>query len=75
MMAVVLFLRCTTALLQYYFFEEIENYKDHFAVIFRMRLFCFITSDTWNDKDLENIRGDANDYQTIPIRFGENYSK
>jgi 4-hydroxybenzoate polyprenyltransferase len=77
MMAVVPFF---AILLHYYnniTFEEIENYKSHFAVIFSHACFLFLLLLIREMiKDLENIKGDlANDYQTIPIRFGENYSK
>lgn len=58
-------------------FEEIENYKGHFAVIFAHACFLFLLLLIREMiKDLENLKGDlANNYQTIPIRFGENVSK
>ncbi|HEY4619069.1 MAG TPA: geranylgeranylglycerol-phosphate geranylgeranyltransferase [Flavobacterium sp.] len=67
-------------LLHYYnilSFEEIENYKSHFAVIFAhasfLMLLLFVREMI---KDLENIKGDlANDYKTIPVRYGEAVSK
>ncbi|MGO4822534.1 MULTISPECIES: geranylgeranylglycerol-phosphate geranylgeranyltransferase [unclassified Flavobacterium] len=67
-------------LLHYYnniSFEEIENYKGHFAVIFAHACFLFLLLLIREMiKDLENLKGDlANGYQTIPIRFGENVSK
>jgi 4-hydroxybenzoate polyprenyltransferase len=67
-------------LLHYYnglSFEEIENYKGHFAVIFAHACFLFILLLIREMvKDLENLKGDlANNYQTIPIRFGEAVSK
>lgn len=67
-------------LLHYYnglTFEEIENYKGHFAVIFAHASFLFLLLLVREMiKDLENIKGDlANDYRTIPIRYGETTSK
>ena len=67
-------------LLHYYYnlsFEEIENFKGHFAVIFAHASFLFLLLLIREMiKDLENIKGDlANGYQTIPIRFGETISK
>ncbi len=58
-------------------FEEIENYKGHFAVIFAHACFLFLLLLIREMiKDLENLKGDlANNYQTIPIRFGEKVSK
>ncbi|OCB75222.1 geranylgeranylglycerol-phosphate geranylgeranyltransferase [Flavobacterium crassostreae] len=69
------------ALLLHYYndmsFEEIETYKSHFAVIFAHACFLFLLLLIREMiKDLENIKGDlANNYQTIPIRFGEKISK
>lgn len=67
-------------LLHYYnnlSFEEIENYKGHFAVIFAHACFLFLLLLIREMiKDLENLKGDlANNYQTIPIRYGEAVSK
>lgn len=67
-------------LLHYYFkltFEEIENYKDHLAVIFAHANFLFLLLLIREMiKDLENIKGDlANGYQTIPIILGELVAK
>lgn len=67
-------------LLHYYnnlSFEEIENYKGHFAVIFAHASFLsLLLLIREMIKDLENIKGDlANDYKTIPIVYGEILSK
>jgi len=67
-------------LLHYYnnlSFEEIENYKGHFAVIFAHASFLLLLLLVREMiKDLENIKGDfANDYKTIPIKYGEILSK
>jgi 4-hydroxybenzoate polyprenyltransferase len=67
-------------LLHYYnnlSFEEIENYKGHFAVIFAHASFLFLLLLIREMiKDLENLKGDlVNNYQTIPIRYGEVVSK
>ena len=67
-------------LLHYYnnlSFEEIENYKGHFAVIFAHASFLsLLILIREMIKDLENIKGDlANDYKTIPIVYGEMLSK
>jgi 4-hydroxybenzoate polyprenyltransferase len=67
-------------LLHYYnnlTFEEIGSYKAHFSVIFAHASFLFLLLLIREMiKDLENIKGDlANDYRTIPIRFGEIISK
>ena len=67
-------------LLHYYnnlSFEEIENYKRHFAVIFAHASFLsLLLLIREMIKDLENIKGDlANDYKTIPIVYGELVSK
>lgn len=67
-------------LLHYYnnlTFEEIENYKGHFAVIFAHASFLtLLILIREMIKDLENIKGDlANGYQTIPIVYGEIMSK
>lgn len=69
------------ALLLYYYykvpFEELENEKGHFAVIFAHANFLFLLLLIREMiKDLENIAGDmANNYQTIPIRYGSTTSK
>ena len=67
-------------LLHYYTkltFEEIENYKGHLVVIFAHANFLYLLILIREMiKDLENIKGDlANDYQTIPIKYGEVISK
>lgn len=67
-------------LLHYYndlTFEEFENYKGHFAVIFAHASFLTLLLLVREMiKDLENIKGDlANNYQTIPIVYGELVSK
>ncbi len=67
-------------LLHYYnslTFEEIENRKGHFAVIFAHASFLLLLLLVREMiKDLENIKGDlANDYKTIPILYGEDVSK
>ncbi|WP_016990940.1 geranylgeranylglycerol-phosphate geranylgeranyltransferase [Flavobacterium sp. ACAM 123] len=67
-------------LLHYYndlSFEEFENYKGHFAVIFAHASFLtLLLLIREMIKDLENIKGDlANDYKTIPIVYGEMVSK
>ena len=66
--------------LHYYYnltFEEIISHKSHFAVIFAHAAFLsLLLLIREMIKDLENIKGDlANDYHTIPIRFGETVSK
>jgi len=77
LMAVVPFF---AILLHYYnglTFEEIENYKGHFAVIFAHASFLFLLLLVREMiKDLENIKGDlASGYRTIPILYGEELSK
>jgi 4-hydroxybenzoate polyprenyltransferase len=67
-------------LLHYYnglSFEEIENRKSHFAVIFAHASFLFLMLLVREMiKDLENIKGDlAGGYRTIPILYGEDLSK
>ncbi|AWG21188.1 ubiquinone biosynthesis protein UbiA [Flavobacterium faecale] len=76
-MAVIPFFALT---LHYYYnlsFEEIISHKGHFAVIFAHAAFLsLLLLIREMIKDLENIKGDlANDYRTIPIRFGEEVSK
>lgn len=77
MMAVIPFFAIT---LHYYYnlsFEEIISHKSQFAVIFAHASFLsLLLLIREMIKDLENIKGDlANDYRTIPIRFGEQMSK
>jgi 4-hydroxybenzoate polyprenyltransferase len=67
-------------LLHYYndlSFEEFENYKGHFAVIFAHASFLtLLLLIREMIKDLENLKGDlANNYKTIPIVYGELVSK
>jgi 4-hydroxybenzoate polyprenyltransferase len=67
-------------LLHYYnglTFEEIENYKGHFAVIFAHASFLFLLLLVREMiKDLENLKGDlASGYRTIPRLYGEGLSK
>ena len=59
------------------FFVIFIYYKNFDAVIFVHGLFLFlIIAIRELTKDLENIKGDlALDYQTIPIKYGENVSK
>lgn len=69
------------AILLYYYnqipFEEIENYSSQLAVIFAHAGFLFLLLLIREMiKDLENLKGDlANNYQTIPIVYGETVSK
>ncbi|MCG9794102.1 geranylgeranylglycerol-phosphate geranylgeranyltransferase [Flavobacterium algicola] len=77
MMAVIPFFAIT---LHYYYnlsFEEIISHKSQFAVIFSHATFLsLLLLIREMIKDLENIKGDlANDYRTIPIRYGESMSK
>ncbi len=67
-------------LLYYYYklsFEELENHKRFFGVIFAHANFLFLLLLIREMiKDLENMRGDlANNYKTIPILYGEMMSK
>lgn len=67
-------------LLYYYYklpINEIENHSNNLKVIFTHATFLLILLLIREMiKDLENIKGDlANDYQTIPIVYGENVSK
>ena len=76
-MAVIPFFALT---LHFYYslsFEDLISHKSHFAVIFTHATFLFLLLLIREMiKDLENIKGDlVNDYQTIPIRFGEKISK
>jgi len=69
------------AILLYFYnkisFEELENHKRDFAVIFAHANFLFLLLLVREMiKDLENLKGDlANGYKTIPIIYGENMSK
>lgn len=69
------------AILLYFYnqisFDEIENHKSHFAVIFAHATFLFLLLLVREMiKDLENLKGDlANNYKTIPILYGEIISK
>jgi len=56
---------------------EIENNKGKLAVIVSHAAFLFLLILIREMiKDLENIKGDiANDYQTIPVMYGESFSK
>ena len=58
-------------------FEEIENHTNDLAVIFNHAIFLFILLLIKElIKDLGNIKGDlASGYHTIPIEFGEQWSK
>lgn len=58
-------------------FEEIENNKNKLEVIFTHANFLYLLLLIREMvKDLENIKGDlANNYRTIPIIYGENFSK
>lgn len=69
------------AILLYYYnqipFEAIENYSNQLAVIFAHASFLFLLLLIREMiKDLENLKGDlANNYKTIPIVYGEKFSK
>lgn len=69
------------AILLYYYkpisIEDFESHKAHFAVIFTHASFLFLLILIREFiKDLENLKGDlANNYQTIPVLYGENLSK
>jgi 4-hydroxybenzoate polyprenyltransferase len=57
-------------------FEEIENYKGHFAVILHMQVFFPHATVREMIKDLENIKGDlASGYRTIHSIQGKTYLK
>lgn len=81
LMAAVLAIFPFFAILLFYYykvpFEELENQKGHFAVIFAHATFLFLLILIREMiKDLENIKGDlANNYQTIPIIYGVKTSK
>jgi 4-hydroxybenzoate polyprenyltransferase len=59
------------------FFAILLYYKNLYPQIFAHATFLFLLLLIREIiKDLENIRGDiANDYQTIPVQFGEVFSK
>lgn len=59
------------------FFGILLYFKNFYSVIFAHATFLFLLILIREMiKDLENIKGDiANDYQTIPVRFGEKTSK
>lgn len=59
------------------FFAILLYYKNIYPQIFAHATFLFLLLLIREMiKDLENIKGDiANDYQTIPVMFGENFSK
>lgn len=69
------------AILLYYYqptsIEDLERHKDHFAVIIAHASFLFLLILIRElIKDLENLKGDlANNYHTIPVFYGENWSK
>lgn len=69
------------AILLYFYnqisFDDLENQKGHFAVIFAHATFLFLLLLIREMiKDLENLKGDlANNYKTIPILYGERTSK
>ena len=59
------------------FFAILLYYKNLYPQIFAHATFLFLLLLIREMiKDLENIKGDvANNYQTIPVLFGENFSK
>jgi 4-hydroxybenzoate polyprenyltransferase len=59
------------------FFGILLYFKNFYPVIFAHAVFLFLLIFIREMiKDLENIKGDiANNYQTIPVRFGERISK
>ncbi|WP_395046191.1 geranylgeranylglycerol-phosphate geranylgeranyltransferase [Flavobacterium sp.] len=59
------------------FFGILLYFKNFYHVIFAHAIFLFLLIFIREMiKDLENIKGDiANNYQTIPVRFGERISK
>lgn len=69
------------AILLYFYnqisFNDLENQKGHFAVIFAHAIFLFLLLLIREMiKDLENLKGDlVNNYKTIPILYGERTSK
>lgn len=80
-MAAVLAILPFFAILLYFYlqlpFYEIENHSGKLAVILSHGAFLFLLLLIREMmKDLENLKGDfANDYQTIPILYGEQTSK
>ena len=67
-------------LLYYYFrlpFEEIINFQEILGKTFSHATFLFLLLLIREIiKDLENIKGDiANNYQTIPVKYGEAFAK
>ncbi|MCV9931549.1 geranylgeranylglycerol-phosphate geranylgeranyltransferase [Flavobacterium sp. LS1R47] len=69
------------AILLYFYnqisFNDLENQRGHFAVIFAHAIFLFLLLLIREMiKDLENLKGDlVNNYKTIPILYGERTSK
>lgn len=59
------------------FFAILLYFKNFYSVIFAHATFLYLLILIREMiKDLENLKGDiANDYQTIPVIFGENFSK
>lgn len=59
------------------FFAILLYFKNFYQVIFAHAIFLFLLIFIREMiKDLENLKGDiANNYQTIPVRFGEKISK
>ncbi len=59
------------------FFGILMYYKNFYEVIFAHALFLYLLILIREMiKDLENIEGDlSNNYQTIPVNFGENFAK
>ena len=59
------------------FFAILLYFKNFYHVIFAHATFLYLLILIREMiKDLENLKGDiANDYQTIPVIFGENFSK
>jgi 4-hydroxybenzoate polyprenyltransferase len=59
------------------FFAVLLYYKNLYPQIFAHASFlCLLILIREMIKDLENIKGDiANDYKTIPVKFGEKYTK
>lgn len=59
------------------FFAILLYYKNLYPQIFAHASFlCLLILIREMIKDLENIKGDiANDYKTIPVKFGEEYTK
>ncbi len=59
------------------FFAILLYYKNLYPQIFAHASFlCLLILIREMIKDLENIKGDiANDYRTIPVKFGEEYTK